>query len=148
MASDPVKTAEQIRLGEDFEFDLRAYEVRHAGRVLKLERIPMELLLLLIGQRGQLVTRDQIVEKIWGKDVFLDTDNSINAAVRKIRQVLKDDPEQPRFVQTVTGRGYRFIASISQVHLPETNDRQGMQEATPVATLPSPGSAHPAQWLW
>ena len=148
MASDPVKTAEQIRLGEDFEFDLRAYELRHAGRVLKLERIPMELLLLLIGQRGQLVTRDQIVEKIWGKDVFLDTDNSINAAVRKIRQVLKDDPEQPRFVQTVTGRGYRFIASISQVQLPETNDRQGMQEATPVATLPSPGSAHPAQWLW
>ena len=70
----------------------------------------MELLLLLIAQHGQLVSRDQIVEKVWGKDVFLDTDNSINAAIRKIRQVLKDDPEQPRFVQTLTGRGYRFIA--------------------------------------
>ena len=73
----------------------------------------MELLLLLIERKGQLVTRDQIIERIWGKDVFVDTDNSINAAIRKIRQVLKDDPEQPRFVQTITGRGYRFIAAGS-----------------------------------
>jgi eukaryotic-like serine/threonine-protein kinase len=118
MASDQVKTPDQIRFGEDFELDLRAYELRRAGRVLKLERIPMELLLLLIEERGQLVTRDQIIERIWGKDVFLDTDNSINAAIRKIRQVLKDDPEQPRFVQTITGRGYRFIAAVVEVNLP------------------------------
>ena len=78
----------------------------------------MELLLLLIEQRGQLVSRDQIVERVWGKDVFLDTDNSINAAIRKIRQVLKDDPEQPRFVQTLTGRGYRFIAPVEEVGPP------------------------------
>jgi predicted ATPase/serine/threonine protein kinase len=115
MASDPVKAADQIRFGEDFELDLRAYELRRAGRVLKLERIPMEMLLLLIEERGQLVTRDRIIEKIWGKDVFLDTDNSVNAAIRKIRQVLKDDPEQPRFVQTITGRGYRFIAAVTEV---------------------------------
>jgi serine/threonine protein kinase len=75
----------------------------------------MELLLLLIAQRGQLVSRDQIVEKVWGKAVFLDTDNSINAAIRKIRHVLKDDPEQPRFVQTLTGRGYRFIAPVEEI---------------------------------
>ena len=74
----------------------------------------MELLILLIEERGQLVSRSQIIERIWGKDVFLDTDNSINAAIRKIRQVLKDDPEQPRFVQTITGRGYRFIAARSR----------------------------------
>src|SRR5262249_44708197 len=95
-----------------FELDLRAYELRRGGRPLKLERIPMELLLLLVQRHGELVSREQIVEKVWGKDVFLDTDNSINAAIRKIRQVLKDDPEAPRFVQTVTGRGYRFIAPI------------------------------------
>jgi DNA-binding winged helix-turn-helix (wHTH) protein len=69
----------------------------------------------LVEKRGQLVTRDQIIERIWGKDVFLDTDNSINAAIRKIRQVLKDNPEQPRFVQTITGRGYRFIAPAVEV---------------------------------
>jgi predicted ATPase/DNA-binding winged helix-turn-helix (wHTH) protein len=111
MASEPLKIADQIRFGEDFELDTRAYELRRAGRVLKLERIPMELLFLLIEKKEQLVTRDEIIERIWGKDVFLDTDNSINAAIRKIRQVLKDDPEQPRFVQTIVGRGYRFIAT-------------------------------------
>jgi DNA-binding winged helix-turn-helix (wHTH) protein/tetratricopeptide (TPR) repeat protein len=72
----------------------------------------MEVLLLLADRRGQLVTREEIIEKLWGKDVFLDTDNAINTAIRKIRQVLKDDPEQPRFVQTITGKGYRFIAPV------------------------------------
>src|SRR5262245_15050845 len=108
----PVTTAESYRLGENLELDARAYELRRSGEPLKLERIPMELLLLLVEQRGQLVTRDQILARIWGKDVFIEADNSINAAIRKIRQVLKDDPEHPRFVQTITGKGYRFIAPV------------------------------------
>ena len=112
MGSDPLKIAGRVRFGENFELDLLSYELRRAGRVQKLERIPAEILLLLVEQRGQLVTREQIIERIWGKDVFVDTDNSINAAIRKIRQVLKDDPEQPRFLQTVIGRGYRFIAPV------------------------------------
>jgi predicted ATPase/DNA-binding winged helix-turn-helix (wHTH) protein len=112
VASDPVRQSNSIQFGKDFELDPRSYELRCGGRIVKLERIPMELLILLIEERGQLVTRSQIIERIWGKDVFLDTDNSINAAIRKIRQVLKDDPEQPRFVQTITGRGYRFIAPV------------------------------------
>jgi serine/threonine protein kinase/tetratricopeptide (TPR) repeat protein len=115
MASRSAVSTNLIRFGDDFELDPRAYELRRSGQALKLERIPMELLLLLVEQRGQLVSREQIVERIWGKDVFLDTDNSINAAIRKIRQVLKDDPEQPRFVQTLTGRGYRFIAPVDDV---------------------------------
>ena len=97
---------------EDFELDPRAYQVRRSGRTLKLERIPMEVLLLLAERRGQLVTREEIIEKLWGKDVFLDTDNAINTAIRKIRQVLKDDPEQPRFVQTDHREGYRFIGLV------------------------------------
>ena len=112
MSTEPVRVAETIRLGEEFELDLRAYELRRSGRPLKLERIPMELLLFLVRQSGQLVTRDQIVTHIWGKDVYLDADNSINAAIRKIRQVLRDDPEHPRFIQTITGRGYRLIATV------------------------------------
>jgi predicted ATPase/serine/threonine protein kinase len=116
MRSDPAKVSSQLRLGENFELDLRSYELRRAGRVLKLERIPMELLLLLVEKKGELVTRDQIIERIWGKDVFLDTDNSINAAVRKIRLVLKDDPLHPRFLQTITGRGYRFIGPVVEAH--------------------------------
>ncbi len=112
---------DQIR---GFELDLRAYQVRRSGRTLKLERIPMEVLFLLVERRGQLVTREEIIEKLWGKDVFLDTDNAINTAIRKIRQVLKDDPEQPRFIQTVTGRGYRFIGQISEDCLSHPLKRQ------------------------
>jgi TolB-like protein/DNA-binding winged helix-turn-helix (wHTH) protein len=112
VASRWVRPAEPVQFGDDLELDVGTYELRRSGRRLKLERIPMELLLLLVEQSGQIVSRERIVERIWGKDVFLDTDNSINAAIRKIRHVLKDDPEQPRFVQTVTGRGYRFIAPL------------------------------------
>src|SRR4030081_2136609 len=75
----------------------------------------MELLILLAESNGQLVTRDQIIERIWGKGVFLDTEHGINTAIRKIRQVLGDDSEQPRFVQTVTGKGYRFIAPATEI---------------------------------
>ncbi len=81
--------------------------------MLKVERIPLEVLLLLLQQPGEIVTREEIVAKVWGADVFLDTDNSIRGAIRKIRHVLKDDSEQPRFIQTVTGRGYRFIAPVT-----------------------------------
>ena len=88
------------------------YSLRRSGRELKLERIPMELLLFLVERRGLLVTREEIIEKLWGRNVFLDTDNSINTAIRKIRNALKDDREQPRFVQTIAGKGYRFIAPI------------------------------------
>jgi hypothetical protein len=59
----------------------------------------------LIEQKGQLATRKEIAEKIWGNELFVDTENSINGAIRKIRQVLKDDPHEPRYVQTLSGRG-------------------------------------------
>ena len=72
----------------------------------------MELLILLVERRGELVTRDDIARHLWGKDVFLDVDHSINTAVRKIRLTLRDDPEKPRFIETVVGKGYRFAATV------------------------------------
>jgi predicted ATPase/DNA-binding winged helix-turn-helix (wHTH) protein len=139
---NPVRTSDAIRFGDDCELDLRSYELRRAGRVLKLERIPTDLLLLLIETRGQLVTRDQIIERIWGKDVFLDTESSINAAIRKIRQVLKDNPEHPRFVQTITGRGYRFIAAVVEV-TGETPSGEAARDPAPIRDLVAekPGAA-------
>lgn len=83
MAPEPAIPQERMRLGNDFDLDLRLGELRRSGRVLKLERIPMEVLLFLIEQKGQIVTREQIAETIWGKNVFLDTDNSINGAFAK-----------------------------------------------------------------
>jgi TolB-like protein/DNA-binding winged helix-turn-helix (wHTH) protein len=135
VASEPVGISEPIRFGDDLELDAYSYQLRRSGCLLKLERIPMDLLLLLVEQRGQLVTREQIIERVWGKDVFLDTDNSINAAIRKIRQVLKDDPEQPRFVQTVTGRGYRFIAPVAQTVTPSASANSAARQPAPVQDL-------------
>ncbi len=99
---------------EDFDLDARNYRLRRSGQDVKLERIPLELLLLLADRAGEVVTREEIAERLWGKGVQLDTENAINTAIRKIRLALGDDPAQPRFVQTVTGKGYRFIARITE----------------------------------
>jgi TolB-like protein/DNA-binding winged helix-turn-helix (wHTH) protein/Tfp pilus assembly protein PilF len=117
VATEPIRVQPAIEFGDGFTLDLRAYELRRSGRTLKLEPTPFGILALLLEQRGELVTREQIVERVWGKGVFLDTDNSINGAIRKIRLVLNDDPEQPRFIQTVTGKGYRFVATIAESEL-------------------------------
>ena len=122
-------TAELIRFGEDFELDLRAYELRRGGRSLRLEPIPMGLLVLLVERRGVLVTRDQIVERVWDKNVYFDTDNSINSAVRKLRQALKDDPDRPKFILTVTGKGYRFVAPVEEVVPPAALGREPKLES-------------------
>jgi eukaryotic-like serine/threonine-protein kinase len=111
MAVGPVSSAGRIQFGNEFELDTRTYVLRRSGRPLKLERIPMEILLMLLERAGELVTREEIAERVWGKNVFVDTANSINSAIRKIRLVLRDDPDQPRYVQTVVGRGYLFLAS-------------------------------------
>jgi TolB-like protein/DNA-binding winged helix-turn-helix (wHTH) protein/Tfp pilus assembly protein PilF len=100
-----------IRLSESLELDPLAYELRRGGRTVRLERIPMEILLLLLERRPELVTREQIAERVWGPGVFVDTGNSINGAIFKLRHALRDDPENPRFIRTITGKGYRFIAS-------------------------------------
>src|ERR1700675_1328613 len=97
---------------EDFVLNHGAYELRRGGVVVPLQRIPLELLCLLVERRGQLVTREEILERVWGKGVFVDSENSINTAIRKVRQALRDNPDAPRFVATVPARGYRFIAEI------------------------------------
>jgi DNA-binding response OmpR family regulator len=101
--------------GGDFELDLRAYELRFSSKPLKLSGIPMAMLRLLIEQQGRLVHRHEIVQKIWGEEALINTDQNINETVRRIRRVLNEDPEQPRFLQTVHGKGYRFIAPVVRV---------------------------------
>jgi DNA-binding response OmpR family regulator len=75
----------QLLQFEDFELDRNAYQLRRGASVVHLERIPFELLFLLVDKRGELVSREEILERIWGKGVFIDAENSINAAVRKVR---------------------------------------------------------------
>jgi len=101
----------------DFKLDCGRFELSRAGRVLKLEHKPMELLILLAASNGRLVARAEIAERLWG-EVFVDTEHGINTAIRKIRMVLGDDSEKPRFLQTVTGVGYRFIATVLEAPQP------------------------------
>jgi TolB-like protein/DNA-binding winged helix-turn-helix (wHTH) protein/Flp pilus assembly protein TadD len=96
----------------DFVLDVAAYELRRNGRRVRLERQPMDLLILLAGRRGELVSRSEIVDALWAKDVFVDVENGVNTAIRKLRQALRDAPDAPRFIETVLGKGYRFIAAV------------------------------------
>ena len=89
-----------------------ACELRRGDALVPLQRVPLELLSFLLERRGQLVTRKEILERVWGKGVFVDGETSINTAVRKLRRALSDDPHAPRFVATVPARGYRFVAEI------------------------------------
>lgn len=102
----------------DYELDPDGFQLRRAGHRLRLERKPLELLILLAEKQGQLVRREEIIERIWGKDFFFDAENGLNNAIRKIRSALNDDPEQPRFVETSVGKGYRFIAPVDRVVQP------------------------------
>ncbi len=113
--------------------DLSRYELTLDGRRVKLERQPMDLLIFFLERKGQLVTRDDIVEKLWGKDVFVDVDRSINAAVRKIRSALKDDPDQPKFLETVVGKGYRFVGDIEAIPAPVGQREAVVQRGLPTA---------------
>jgi DNA-binding winged helix-turn-helix (wHTH) protein len=100
---------ENIFRFDRFEADRERYQLRREGLTIKLECIPLELLFLLLEHRGKLVNREQIAARLWRDDSFLDTERSINTAVCKIRRALGDDPRCPRFLETVVGRGYRFI---------------------------------------
>jgi DNA-binding winged helix-turn-helix (wHTH) protein/tetratricopeptide (TPR) repeat protein len=107
----------------EFELDLGRYELRRRGRPVKLEKKPMELLIFLVGRREQLVTRKDIVTKLWRSDLFVDTEATVNNVIRKIRTALGDSPAKPRFLETVVGKGYRFIGPVRVIdaHFPSSD---------------------------
>src|SRR5882757_5941635 len=108
------KTANKAakRSAGEIELDLGRYELRRSGRRVKLEKKPMELLIFLVARREQMVSREDIVRKLWRSDLFIDTERNVNNIVRKIRTALGDDFEKPRFLETVVGKGYRFIGPV------------------------------------
>ena len=115
----------------DIELDLGRYELRRLGRRVKLEKKPMELLIFLVGRREQLVTRKEIVAKLWRSDLFVDTERNINNIVRKIRTALGDDSAKPRFLETVVGKGYRFIGPLRVIsaRYPQSDSGSGIMRA-------------------
>ena len=98
-----------------FEVDVAAYELRHQGSRLPLARQPMDLLLLLLERRQELVAREDIAKRLWSPDVFTDLDAGIRTAILKIRQVLGESRESVRFVETVPGKGYRFVVPVEVI---------------------------------
>ncbi|WP_109487939.1 winged helix-turn-helix domain-containing protein [Occallatibacter savannae] len=144
----------------DFELDCARFQLSRKGRALRIERKPMELLMLLVTRRAQLVTRAEIAEKLWPKDVFVDTDHGINTAVRKLRQLLKDDADIPVYIQTVTRMGYRFIAPVESdcevqtAHRSEQTEPIAHANSSPEALVPKPAAAPvsvpkpSARWGW
>ena len=99
---------------DDFQLDFTRFQLFRQGKPLRLEGLPLQLLMFLVENKGQLVTREQISSALWSKDVFVDVDQGINTAIRKIRRALGDDAGEPQYLQTVVGRGYRFVATPSE----------------------------------
>lgn len=104
----------------EFELDTESCELLRSGVYVRLERIPMQLLILLLENPGKLVLRELIIERLWGSGVFLEAEHSINTAVNKLRAVLRDDSRNPRFIRTVVGQGYCFIARVSVLEPAQT----------------------------
>ena len=102
----------KVRFGR-FELNFGRFQLFRAGEPVRLEGLPLRLLMYLIDHHGELVTREQIADTLWGKDVFVDIEMSINTAIRKVRVALEDDSSQPQYLQTVVGHGYRFVAPFS-----------------------------------
>jgi len=109
----------------DFELDLRSGELRKRGRALRLQQQPALVLAILVAARGEIVTREELRNRIWGRDTHVDFDRAINKAINHLRQLLSDDADRPRFIQTLPKRGYRFVASIAQ----STSRREIREEA-------------------
>jgi DNA-binding winged helix-turn-helix (wHTH) protein len=97
---------------DNVELDLGRYELRRSGRRIKLAKKPMELLILLAGRREQMVSREETIKKLWRSDLFIDSEKNVNNVVRKIRTALGDNADKPRFLETVVGKGYRFVGPL------------------------------------
>lgn len=110
----PIRTGQIFRFGV-FEADLSAGELRKNGVKIRLQEQPFQILAFLLGRPGELVTRQDLRDKLWSNDTFVDFDHSLNTAINKLREALGDSASSPRFVETVSRRGYRFLASVEQV---------------------------------
>src|SRR6266481_4026573 len=114
-----------------FEVDLRAGELRKQGKRIKLQEQPFQVLAVLLQRPGEVVTREELRSQNWPPDTFVDFDNSLNTAINKLREALGDSADNPRFIETLPRRGYRFIAPISGVDGTTRGTATGVNVAAP-----------------
>src|SRR5215469_1697491 len=110
LSTQPI--VQEIAFGE-YLLDLRTGELRRNGDILKLQPQPAKVLTILAGRAGEVVTRQELAEQVWGSETYVDFEHGLNYAIQQIRNALDDDPKKPRFLETMPKRGYRFIAVVS-----------------------------------
>lgn len=120
-----------------FELDLQAAELKKHGRKIKLQDQPFRVLAMLLEHPGAVVTREEMRQKLWPADTFVDFEHGLNSAVARLREALNDSAERPRFVQTLPRRGYRFIATVEtkRTELPDAEVAHGPRKLR-------------IRWLW
>jgi cholera toxin transcriptional activator len=127
-----------------FELDLDAGELRKNGRRIRLQEQPFQVLVALLENAGRVVTRDDLRDKIWPADTFVDFDHSLNTAVNKIRESLGDSASSPRFIETLARRGYRFIAPVNGVAMAASSLPEALQ-VVPVPLVSAEGVVSPGE---
>ena len=145
--------SERCRFGL-FEFDFRTGELRREGDIVKLSPQPARLLALLLATPGEIVLRDELRAHLWGEETFVDFERGLNFCVLQVRAALGDSSDNPRFIQTVPRKGYRFIAPVA-TSVPPSDLRPAQQPPSPPADLrparrpPSrPGTSVPQRRAW
>ncbi len=136
----------RIRFGV-FEIDLRAGELRKCGIRIKLQSQPFKLLAILLSHAGEIVTREELQQQIWGAETVVNFDHSLGTAVNKVREALGDSAENPRYIETLAKRGYRFVAPIERLELPESPARAKTSVVTSGPQMEAPVTK-PAAFRW
>jgi cholera toxin transcriptional activator len=131
----PQSNSRLVRFGV-FELDLAAGELRKSGVKLRLQEQPFQVLAVLLERAGEVVTREELRQKLWPSDTFVDFDHSVNTAINKVREALGDSASSPRYVETMARRGYRFIAPVQS--------EVAAEGASSAAGRPSVSVAHPS----
>lgn len=137
MAVPPAHDAGKLVRFGVFEMDLAAGELRKSGSKIRLQEQPFQLLAYLVQRPREVVTREDLREKLWPSDTFVDFDHSLNTAVNKVRDALGDSASSPRFVETLARRGYRFIAPVELIE-PRLS---GAPSSPPAVSRPTPESS-------
>ena len=135
MAVPPANDAAKIVRFGVFEVDLTAGELRKSGSKVRLQEQPFQLLAYLLTRSGEVVTRDELREKLWPADTFVDFDHSLNTAVNKVREALGDSASSPRFVETLARRGYRFLGPVNRVGVVRIDEDLASSESTDSSTI-------------
>ena len=133
-----------------FELDVRAGELRKNGTKLKLQEQPFQVLCALLDQPGELVTREELRNRLWPVDTFVDFDHSLNAAIKRLRDALGESADTPIFIETLARRGYRFIGNveITTATPPALSDLEGLKPDTETARIPTKVSPTSASGPW